>query len=1017
MKRLQSTAIYMQIQTAISTLSALSALLHDWGKANSFFQDKLKSNAFLVDPLRHEYVSCLMFYGLVKSTKSSQDIHWINMLANNSWNEVEVIEHLKKLKAPYQIFNDLPPIAAMIAWLIVTHHRLPIPLNTKNQYVDYSAPGFTDVMDLIDADWGYHNHGIENYIQGLKDTFNFNNGILKSSSSWTNLLSSTAKTLLELHSEILNSVNNGTWRVLLHHSRLCMMLADHYYSSCGSDVDWPETTHVYANTDMKTKSLKQKLDEHLSHVAMHSINIAENLHCLNTSLSFANKVDKLSVSAKGFEWQDQAVSSIKTLRSQSPNLLSQGWFVVNMASTGKGKTIANAKIMAALSKEGHSLRYILALGLRTLTLQTGDSYKSDLDLTDDQVAVVIGSQAVKELHEASKNQNSDIQDAEKNLYGSESTESLFSDYLKFNGDVFPKALDLYFAEDTQDTNKAFLDKPLLVCTIDHIIKATETTRGGKYILPCLRLLTSDLVIDEVDDFDKNDLMAISRLIHLAGMLGRKVMISSATIPPSLAEGMFNAYMSGWNLYSKSHGVPCNVVAMWVDEFQSKTAVIENDFIATYSNEHKHYIKGRVNQLSKQIVKHHSVLLETHDLLQKKNGDLFTEYFSKIQHQAIKFHHAHHTKDPVSGKNVSFGIIRVANIQPCIDLTKYLLNSDWGVDCTPRIMAYHSRQILLLRSEQERHLDIILKRKERPGQQPIAFSDPIIRSHIDNTPESNVLFILVATPVAEVGRDHDYDWCICEPSSYRSIIQMSGRVLRHRLVKVDMKVPNIALMQYNIKGMKGQKVAFTRPGYEENNTKFRLKSKNLSLIFDSQSNVINAIPRISENDVLDPTNSLADLEHAVIANLMVNPHKVGPKELNGWLKEAWCLTSLPQYFYPFRKSEDSILLCAVIHDNQLKFFEKDKNGAMVDRTSLYDITQYQLSNEELNRLWLTRDFHDSLCRIAAKQVYQSKDIQGQILDLALKFGEISLPEYMKSSQLQYSDQLGLFVNQKREGVEG
>jgi hypothetical protein len=31
--------------------------------------------------------------------------------------------------------------------------------------------------------------------------------------------------------------------------------------------------------------------------------------------------------------------------------------------------------------------------------------------------------------------------------------------------------------------------------------ATETNRGGKYILPSLRLSSSDLVIDEVDDLD------------------------------------------------------------------------------------------------------------------------------------------------------------------------------------------------------------------------------------------------------------------------------------------------------------------------------------------------------------------------------------------------------------------------------------------------------------------------------------------------------------------------------------
>uniref|UniRef100_UPI003F582562 hypothetical protein n=1 Tax=Vibrio cholerae TaxID=666 RepID=UPI003F582562 len=51
--------------------------------------------------------------------------------------------------------------------------------------------------------------------------------------------------------------------------------------------------------------------------------------------------------------------------------------------------------------------------------------------------------------------------------------------------------------------------------------ATETKRGGRYILPCLRLTSSDLVIDEIDDFTGDDSIAIGRLVHLAGMLGVK----------------------------------------------------------------------------------------------------------------------------------------------------------------------------------------------------------------------------------------------------------------------------------------------------------------------------------------------------------------------------------------------------------------------------------------------------------------------------------------------------------------
>jgi CRISPR-associated endonuclease/helicase Cas3 len=134
------------------------------------------------------------------------------------------------------------------------------------------------------------------------------------------------------------------------------------------------------------------------------------------------------------------------------------------------------------------------------------------------------------------------------------------------------------------------------------------------------------------------------------------------------------------------------------------------------------------------------------------------------------------------------------------------------------MAYHSRQVLLLRSEQERHLDQVLKRKEKREEQPAAFSNEVIRQHLDSTDDEHVIFILVATPVEEVGRDHDFDWAIVEPSSYRSIIQLAGRVLRHRKLEHDIHKPNIALLQYNLRGLRKAKVAFEKPGFEVNNDK-------------------------------------------------------------------------------------------------------------------------------------------------------------------------------------------------------
>jgi CRISPR-associated endonuclease/helicase Cas3 len=80
--------------------------------------------------------------------------------------------------------------------------------------------------------------------------------------------------------------------------------------------------------------------------------------------------------------------------------------------------------------------------------------------------------------------------------------------------------------------------------VDHLTPATESLRGGRQIAPMLRLLTGDLVLDEPDDFDMADLPALTRLVHWAGLLGSRVLLSSATLPPALVEGLFLAYRAG-----------------------------------------------------------------------------------------------------------------------------------------------------------------------------------------------------------------------------------------------------------------------------------------------------------------------------------------------------------------------------------------------------------------------------------------------------------------------------------------
>lgn len=998
-----------QYLPVIKALVAIAALLHDWGKATALFQNKLKTNTKLGDPLRHEWISCLLLNTLVLQAGNTDD-GWLQFLVDGEFDE-QALKKMLIASNPKPLEN-LPPIAQLVGWLILTHHRLPSLTKPRDQ-ADMFRETLPRMLKSITATWSYQNQNDDE--KRLKACFEFPEGLLSQSTSWRKQLKKWSTKLQQAQPQIQELLENGAFRVLLHHARLSLMLGDHYYSSCDADKNWKSPFSLFANTD-KDRALKQKLDEHLVKVSDHALRISQSLSRFTTDMDAAYDIKSLKQkSPKGYEWQDKAVEKFNVFKKhpQSQGDKGYGWFVVNMASTGCGKTIANAKIMQALSEDGESLRYILALGLRTLTLQTGDEYRHRIGLKNDELAVLIGSSAVKELHEKAKlklDESASFEDS-----GSESLEGLLDEELDYSDAPTAEFLDAIFPKHNPklaDKNKAFLYKPVLACTIDHIIAATETTRGGKYILPCLRLLSSDLVIDEVDDFDGKDLIAIGRLIHLAGMLGRKVMISSATIPPALAEGFFNAYQAGWELHSSFKNVPAQVVCAWVDEFGADIQALgKNDTVSrckTYQGFHQQFIAKRVVNLQKQPVKRKAYIVHCDDLLMAKNDQtsLQQQYFAKIKQVAIDLHHQHATVDNKTGKQVSFGVVRMANIPPCISLTQFLLQTDWAETLAPKVMAYHSRQVLLLRHQQEQHLDQVLKRKEKPGEMPKAFDNPIIRAHLDSTLAQHVLFILVATPVEEVGRDHDFDWAIIEPSSYRSIIQLAGRVRRHRQTGIEQ--PNIAIMQYNLKALrKDAGPAYCRPGYEVNSLK--LATHDLCLLLDETAlnTTINAIPRIQQPEILRAKQQLADLEHQVMNNSLTQYQTKGPQGLQAWLTECWWLTAVPQQLNRFRESSPDKTLYLVWQDGKAVFCEKTERGEFVSVGDRQNIkTVLSLSIEGKTRLWMQRDYEIALSQLFDSDSEEESQQEQSMKKISKRFGEITIPEN-KDQGFFYSDQFGLF----------
>ena len=449
----------------IQALAAMAALLHDWGKASERFQQKLQPGykGPQWDALRHEWVSCILLKAFISSGQQSDDTDWLTRLAGGQLDEAALQSaDLIKMQKPLE---GLPPTAQLLAWLIVSHHRLPLDRNITGS----KAPTINNILDVLTSDSGYQNAFDE---ASVRACLRFPKELVSESSRWMKAVKRWAQKLLLLQPDIEQVLQDGSHRLILHHARLSLMLADHCYSSQDNDPSWRGGIDLIANTKKDSASPqgrmpKQRLDQHLIRVCDYAKSNVRNLPTFEKQALRSHEVarlKKLSPYKAGeydFRWQDKAVKKIKEWRSAQQEQRS-GFFAVNMASTGCGKTFANAKVMRVLSDDGNSLRYILALGLRTLTLQTGDEYREKIFAEGDgtDLAVMIGSKAVVELHQ-SDNAQAEKEDEPANLFGSESQQTLLdaTDQIEYDGEIPEEGLSTVL-QNSKD--RQFLHAPVLV---------------------------------------------------------------------------------------------------------------------------------------------------------------------------------------------------------------------------------------------------------------------------------------------------------------------------------------------------------------------------------------------------------------------------------------------------------------------------------------------------------------------------------------------------------------------------
>ncbi|BAH77675.1 type I-F CRISPR-associated helicase Cas3f [Solidesulfovibrio magneticus] len=955
----------------VDTLVGLAALFHDFGKANVDFQNRLSAPRKERNLFRHEWVSLCLLSAFVGNESDEQ---WLKRLATLPSVDDPLGAALdSSIKCPeFLPFEDLPPFAKAVGWLIVSHHRLPVKLEDGDKTKAVGKRLLNNIPDWIDCGW---NEILPDPLPSSDKTgpyWAFPKGLPHQWESWRKRAADIAERALSLPKGELDACLMDPY--IMHLSRMCLMLADHGFSRRYSVVKKKIRSSLYANT--KAGQLDQLLEEHLlgverlGHRAVKMLpRVADELPRLAL-----HKLFRKRTTIQKYQWQDKAGDIATSIRLRSAE---QGAFIVNMASTGCGKTLGNGRIMHNISDESRGMRCAFALGLRTLTLQTGREFRKLLDLGEDEVAIRVGAAASRELF--------DHYQQEAEINGSESSSPIMPEnsYVRYGGDLDALSGMSHLLEDSRV--RALLLAPLLVCTIDHLVPATESLRGGHQIAPMLRLLSGDLVLDELDDYGIEDLHAVTRLVYWAGLLGSRILISSATLPPALVLGMFIAYKQGRLIFQRNRGAAPGrnlpVCCMWVDEFHcsAKDCVVDTEFQEC----HEKFVEKRLEKLKKALVLRHGSIVQ----LQCNGHDIFQQFTVTILKHAIFIHNDNNNTDIYSRKRISFGLVRMANIKSLYEvaLKLFAIGAPEGVRI--HLCVYHSQFPLLLRSVIEQRLDRILDRKDPQA----VFDQPDIRRCIDGNPEQDQLFIVLASPVAEVGRDHDYDWAIVEPSSMRSIIQLAGRIRRHR--DTPWEHPNVALLHTNVRALKQPgKAAFCRPGFEVDTPEMKLKSHNLAdLLVREEYEIIDAQPRIVMRVKLSQCHSLVDLEHYRLCRLMLKQDEKSIGAYSCWDVSKGMLSGILQRAFPFRRTTRKEV------DVWLKPDDEANNYTLQWILPQSDGRNLDVATETRNRRvpddschgvrispWGETDYMQALRELA-------EDLEMELESCARRFGVVTLPE--------------------------
>jgi CRISPR-associated endonuclease/helicase Cas3 len=879
---------------ALHSIMRLSGFFHDDGKAIYGFQGSLDSNSQGKHPeinaIRHEVISAVQLYPLleeggfarISTPEKVREYFTQGMMAhyenfvdqsvsyNESLKKAKLIEHESSAIASI-LTNTSPEIERLISvenwekkpllqsliYLVLTHHKLPNgqvghhtkkngPRSTK---VEYMKP----VMDVYFKQQPHPD---------IRSFLKISDAAPWMSDEWCEGVANAACRAMEAEAELTNSniLNSIEWSsALLYLARPSLILAD-YNASFNKKVCKKQNPKeiVYANTiekdgktlwadslvdhQIKVGELADELYEHLVMRSNSVVKQAQHIKPSEKPRQLENPDNPGEDSS--FYWQYAISTELKKKDIQA------GFFGVLMSKTGAGKTKAAPQIMCSLSG---NTRFNIALGMRTLTMQTYNAYVSDLiGFKKSQVALMIGSGGILDKEINDSNGSANHRDNDEHDY----------DYLtESHAEIHPLMDSMLSIK-----QKKRLNTPISVMTVDHLIQATSQQIGAHTtLLP--ELMSSDLVLDEIDDYSPEDLIALSKLIFLTGFYGRKVILSSATSSSTMIEELQDSYIHGYSMYKSRYDAPDALIAYMSHEAPYLNCCAPSDAKVTYEK----FIKN-LSDKTRSITPRHIAKIVP---ISKKT--LWLDIYKSCR----DFGERYFETDESTGIDVSIGFVRFNNTRNSSVFAKYLLDMPDQKDTAIFTQNYHSKMDDATRYILEGKMNTLLSRKNNDN----FMSNAQIRSCIHrakNEGKRKVVIIISTTNIQETGRDHDYDWAIVEPHSDKSVIQCAGRVWRHRHNKAIDNGANIGILSCPINVFQRPETCWSYPGVETstNETKIEMTKIDYKVNVDPASNITHILDEIgithngslSQTHVETATSALArDLfSHGITAAPAISP---------------------------------------------------------------------------------------------------------------------------------------------------